>query len=260
MELSNEVISLLDKASQIDRDYRDPYVWRSMAYNQRMFARAYIDPPVEPEDKLEAILAREDSMLAWRETQAVCDIDSIPACAAEIPMAELFQDAGKFAEAEVILVGRTVGASVAGEGMKFTLQVEVDLAAPVAPAVAPPEGAPPTEAPASEGPKKVVTVDYTFMAPKSPEGEDLDPVEYVAGVTGEWKEGKKISFAGRINASGDRFTVVEHPVMGCCPAAPLSAVAVAEDQQRKLELEQAIAEKLQAELNKKGKKRKGKGR
>src|SRR5690606_32519946 len=76
---------LLDKATQIDPQFRDAYVYRAMAFTQRQYARVVVDPAETPEEKLEAILAREDSMLAWKQQKAVCDLDQLPECPGPTP-------------------------------------------------------------------------------------------------------------------------------------------------------------------------------
>lgn len=80
LKTADEVLRLLDKAVSLDPKFRDAYVWRSMAYTQRQFARVVIDDPQLPQEKIEAILAREDSMLAWKQQKAVCDLDQLPDC------------------------------------------------------------------------------------------------------------------------------------------------------------------------------------
>lgn len=80
IKVADMVLGLLEKAVQIDPKFRDAYVWRSMAYTQRMYARVVIETPELPEEKIEAILAREDSMLAWKQQKAVCDLDQLPDC------------------------------------------------------------------------------------------------------------------------------------------------------------------------------------
>lgn len=82
LKVADTVLGLLDKAVAIDPKFRDAYVWRSMAYTQRMYARIVVEEPEFPEEKLEAILAREDSMLAWKQQKAVCDLDQLPDCPA----------------------------------------------------------------------------------------------------------------------------------------------------------------------------------
>jgi hypothetical protein len=85
IRLANEVIGLLDKATELDPKFRDAYVWRSMAYTQRQHARIVLDEPELPEEKLEAILAREDAMLAWTQQKAICDLEELGDCPGETP-------------------------------------------------------------------------------------------------------------------------------------------------------------------------------
>lgn len=80
---ANRVIELLDKANEVDRNFRDAYVWRNMAYLQRRYARIVIETPELPEERLEAILAREDSLLAWKQQKTICDLDEVPDCPSE---------------------------------------------------------------------------------------------------------------------------------------------------------------------------------
>ncbi len=88
LKIADEVLGLLDKAVSIDPKFRDAYVWRSMAYTQKMNARLVIEDPELPEEKIEAIFAREDSMLAWKQQKAVCDLDQIPDCPSSGAMPE----------------------------------------------------------------------------------------------------------------------------------------------------------------------------
>lgn len=83
LRIADEVIALLDKATTLDPQFRDAYAWRKMAYTQRQHARIVVDAPELPEERLEAILAREDSLLAWKEQKAICDLDQIPECPGE---------------------------------------------------------------------------------------------------------------------------------------------------------------------------------
>jgi len=80
IEMADDVIRLLDKATSNDPKFRDAYVWRSMAYAQRQHARMIIDEPELPEEKIEAIEARKDAMASWRQTKAVCDLDELADC------------------------------------------------------------------------------------------------------------------------------------------------------------------------------------
>jgi tetratricopeptide (TPR) repeat protein len=85
IKIADEVISLLDKATQLDSKFRDAYVWRSMAYTQRSLARMVIEDPELPEEKLEVILMREDVMNAWKQQKAVCDLEETPDCPGAAP-------------------------------------------------------------------------------------------------------------------------------------------------------------------------------
>ena len=77
---ANEVIELLDKATEVDPKFRDAYVWRAMAYTQRSLSRTVIEDPRSPMEKLDAILARDDLMQAWKQQKAVCDLEDLPEC------------------------------------------------------------------------------------------------------------------------------------------------------------------------------------
>lgn len=80
LKIANRVIELADKATAVDRKALSPYTWRAMAYTQRRFARLEIPDPELPEERLEAILAREDSMLAWKNQKAKCDLEETAEC------------------------------------------------------------------------------------------------------------------------------------------------------------------------------------
>jgi len=80
VRIADEVIKKLDKVTELDPKFRDAYVWRSMAYTQKQHARLIVDPAVTPQDRLENLLAREDSMLAWKQRKAVCDLDELAEC------------------------------------------------------------------------------------------------------------------------------------------------------------------------------------
>jgi len=83
IQAADDVIRTLDKATALDPKFRDAYVWRSMAYSQRSLARVVIQDPKLPEEKLEAVLSREDLMLAWKQQKAVCDLEDLPDCPTE---------------------------------------------------------------------------------------------------------------------------------------------------------------------------------
>ncbi len=82
LDIANDVIKLLDKATMRDPKFRDAYIWRSMAYTQRALARRFTDDEENQtlDEGLNRLLAREDTMLAWKQQKAVCDIDSLPEC------------------------------------------------------------------------------------------------------------------------------------------------------------------------------------
>jgi tetratricopeptide (TPR) repeat protein len=80
IKLADEVIKLLDKVSALDDKFADAYVWRSMAYTQRQLARMVVANPTTPQERLEPILAREDTMLAWKQQKAKCDLEELPEC------------------------------------------------------------------------------------------------------------------------------------------------------------------------------------
>ena len=82
IDIANEVIGLLDKATQIDPKFREAYTYRSIAFTQRQLARRYGDDPTQnsAQENLNRILAREDTMAAWRQQKAICDIDQLPEC------------------------------------------------------------------------------------------------------------------------------------------------------------------------------------
>jgi tetratricopeptide (TPR) repeat protein len=87
IKIANDVISLLDKASAIDKNFREAYTYRSIAYTQRQLARRYGDDPLQntAQENLNRILAREDTMAAWRQQRAICDIDQQPECPLDKP-------------------------------------------------------------------------------------------------------------------------------------------------------------------------------
>jgi tetratricopeptide (TPR) repeat protein len=80
---ADSVVKLLDKATAIDPKFRDAYVYRAMAYTQRSLAHVVVEGAELPEEKLEAIYAREDLVLAWQQQKAVCDLDGLTECKAE---------------------------------------------------------------------------------------------------------------------------------------------------------------------------------
>lgn len=80
---ADDVIATLDQATKLDPKFRDAYIWRSMAYTQKSMARVVIEDPQTAEEKLEAVLARADLLLAWKQQKAVCDLESLPECPKE---------------------------------------------------------------------------------------------------------------------------------------------------------------------------------
>ena len=85
IKIADEVIAMLDKATQLDSKFRDAYVWRSMAFTQRSLARMVVEDPELPEEKIETILMREDVMMAWKQQKAVCDLEGTPECPGPTP-------------------------------------------------------------------------------------------------------------------------------------------------------------------------------
>jgi tetratricopeptide (TPR) repeat protein len=85
--IANEVIALLDKATAIDPKFREAYTYRSIAFTQRQLARRYGDDPTQntAQENLNRILAREDTMAAWRQQKAICDIEKQPECPLDKP-------------------------------------------------------------------------------------------------------------------------------------------------------------------------------
>lgn len=280
IKIADEVIAHLEKASAIDSNYRDPYAWRSMAYTQKSLAREFVDPPETPEDAVEAILARRDSMLAWRETKAVCDIDNIPDCPVEIDeagtppaqkpaglFADLELDGSSWKTREINLWGDVVNDSVKKidkDGFEWEFELEVaytPLPPPLPEGEAPPE--PPVEpAPAPEKTSKRVKVRYTFLRPEVAEGEE--PPDVSAEIEAQldvWKRLKSTNFSGFISSSeAGELTLVsqQKPLVGCCPSAPLTPEEEKSDTERLEQLYAEIAAAKEAEQGKgKGKGKKG---
>ncbi len=80
LRIADEVIKLLEKVSELNREFRDAYQWKAMAYTQKQHARILVENATEPKDRLENLLAREDSMMAWRQQKAICDLESLSEC------------------------------------------------------------------------------------------------------------------------------------------------------------------------------------
>lgn len=278
IEIADEVIGYLETATKLDAKYRDPYVWKSMAHTQKSLAREFIEPPETIEDSILALTSRRDLMSAWRETKAVCDIDHIPDCPAQPNAADLFAAGGLDAwkDREIELTGKVVDESVKSTDTfhwEFDLEIEY-TPKPVAPVEgeAPPEDAPPEDAPpAPEGEgaeptpvKQLVHIRYTFMTPEVAEGETPpDMTEQVNAQVELWKKLKVALFTGKIAAVGEaiELTVVEQPLQGCCPPAPLTPEEEkAEAEQLKTLQAQFEAEKAGLVEDPKGKGKKGKGK
>jgi tetratricopeptide (TPR) repeat protein len=249
MRIADKVIGYLDKATEVNPQNRDPYVWRAMAFTQRQFARVYLDPPAGPEDRLEALNARQDSMLAWKEQKAVCDIDKIDDCALIREPEVLFSSPDSFKGKEVEVKGKVVGdigtVDAAKHVYTFTLAVEL-----------PPEGdAPPPpkegEGEGDEPPKnlKNLAVNFTFELPKPVTQEDGTVLEPDLTAFGEdvkktldtYKGAKAIKIVGELDASGEKFAGRQRPPGMCCPEAPLDADAVAADRALRSEIMNEIA-------------------
>lgn len=272
LEIADEVIAYLEKATALEPKYRDPYVWRSMAYTQKSLAREFVEPPVDTLDAILAILARRDTMLAWRETKAVCDIDKIPDCPLEPGAGELFKaldaEPESWKDKEINLWGRVVDETVKeAEPYVYEFDFEVTYTPP---APEPAEGEePPPPAPEGEGgeegeePEKqtrIVKVRYTFLAPEPDEdGEVPDISEEIAAQVDLWKRMKSTPFSGFISGSGDAITLEskQKQLLGCCPPAPLTPDEEKADAERLEELhaqQKAEEEAAEAEKNKKNKK------
>ncbi len=274
--LADEVIGYLERASELDPKYRDPFVWRSMAYTQKSLAREYVDPPETPQDAVEAILKRRDIMLAWREQKAVCDLEKIPECALTLDIAspapainpgvvfrDLESDGASWKDEEVSLFGNVVNDSVK-QSDKDGYVWEFDLEVPYVPeAPVPVEGEePPAEAPAAEQTTKIVKVVLTFPRDEVAEGEE--PIDRSGEINAQmeaWKSIKSVPFTGTIEGKGGEFmlTAVHKPNEGCCPIAPLTPEEEKSDADRLEQLRAEIAAAEQAEKEA-ASKYKGKGR
>ncbi len=261
MKIADEVIGYLKKASALAPQNRDPYVWRAMAYTQKSMARMYLDPPESPEDKLELLNKRNDSMLAWKEQKAVCDIDQIGDCPLDRPATELLNNAAAYTDKDVGLKGKVVADSVKPiDAAKHVYGFDIKVLAPA-------EQQPVVEEGSEEKPEPVyldtIAVEYTILVPQPPEPEDggapqpVDPATIKEKVDGEletFKKAKSITIYGKISADKSRFVAAERPMVACCPEAPLSAAEVESDKALRAELEAQIAAAAE------GNKKKGRGR
>lgn len=251
LKIADQVISHLNEATGIKPDYQDPYTYRSMAYAQRQFARVYDEASAEPADRLQALLAREDSMLAWKEQKALCQLNNTPACPVEIDFAQAAKTPAIFEGQRVVLMGEVVGGSVARDGAS-TQDLSIYSLSLTAQAPKPEEGEAP--APAEEGaPPQLVRVKYSFefVPPKPEEGaepaEGEDPVadarkdfdERTAETVEGFKPGKLLMLTGTFK--GGVFETKEEPPAACCPAPPISDEAYAADRELRTTLETEIA-------------------
>jgi tetratricopeptide (TPR) repeat protein len=284
LAIADEVIGFLEKATALDPKYRDPYVWRSMAYTQKSLAREYVDPPDSPIDAIEALLKRRDLMLAWRETKAVCDIEKIPDCPLAVEPGVLFTELDatdpatgantglvKWKDREIELWGNVVNDSVkvvdeAKHIYEFDLEVQYIPPPPPVVEGQPPPPPPPPPAEGEAKPTKLVKVRYTFMTPTTEEGEPVPDISAEINAQLEvWKKLKSTNFAGLIGrgpAGEYLLTVEQEPIMGCCPPAPLTPDEEKSDTARLEELRAELAALEAAEAggedNEKDKGKKGK--
>ncbi|MEE9385882.1 MAG: hypothetical protein V3V08_20930 [Nannocystaceae bacterium] len=231
VELADRVIGYLNHATKVDAKYRDPYVWRSMSYMQRQLARIYNDPPQTDHEALQALLAREDSMLAWKEQRAVCDIDELPNCPMPVDVAKLQASPGAFAGRGVSVTAKVVVASIRPGGPLNAPVVDLTLVGGL-------------------------QVRHTFPAMMA--GEHYGP-EQLAGFVelsvARWQAGKSDTFKGKLSADGVVLASSAAPVLGCCPLPPLTPEEQAADNAQKQELREVLAGG-----GKRGKRRKGRRR
>lgn len=242
LERADKVIAILQKATELKPKYRDPYVWRAMAHTQKSLARAVSDTAVEAKDKLEAILAREDAMAAWKEQRQVCNIDKLPDCPLTPSPKELFADLEKLSSSKKLLSlrGSTVPNSakaVPGQDRTYEIELEVKV-----------EEEPKRRSRRSKKPakprfrKEVVKVLLTLAeAQKDEEGKIIDDSEGVKARLDEWNKGGTASFDGIISKDGKTLSVQERRSMGCCPPPPLTDEEVVADLATKKDLEAEIA-------------------
>jgi hypothetical protein len=291
IEIADEVIAMLEKATAIEPKYRDPFVWRSMAHTQKSFARMYSDPPETPEDAIELIMRRRDTMLAWREQKAVCDIEKIPDCPFEVDEAadppaikpgvvfrELAADGSAWKDKEINLWGKVVGDTVEklSDGGGYVWEFDLDVRyAPMpvdgsdeGPEVGPDEGQdqPAPDSSLDEGGKarERVKIRYTFLKPEVAPGEPVpDTSAEIQAQIDVWKRLKSTPFSGFIERKDGELLLssAQKPPVGCCPPAPLTAEEEKSDGERLEELRAEIAAIEQGKDLDKGKgKGKGKGR
>jgi tetratricopeptide (TPR) repeat protein len=271
LKIADEVIEQLNEATGIRPEYQDPYAYRKMAYIQRQFARVYDETSNEPRDRLQALLARNDSMLAYKEERALCDLNQTPACPVEIDFSEAARTPALFEGQRVVLMGEVVSGSVSRDPSSTATRsvYSISLKTP-----SPPEAEGDTEAADAKGgtdkdaaqPEvQVVRVRYAFefVPPaveeaKEPPAEDetaaeepaeqvVDPVvaakqefeSHTAEVVEGWANGKQLTLTGTFKG-GVFETKEELPAM-CCPPPPISDEDYAADLELKKTLEAEIA-------------------
>jgi tetratricopeptide (TPR) repeat protein len=259
LAIADKVIEHLNRASEHDPKYRDPFVWRAMAYTQKQFSRVYDEAAVAPEDKLQAIFAREDSMLAWKESKAVCDIDEIPDCPIEVDVARLASEPDKLIGQRIfvhaVIVADTIEERSGAPDFKLAFEIEPPPRAKDRGKEGDP---PPPPAPEGGAPARV-KVEYSFLQPIVEEGEEApDTGKRVQDVLEVWRAGGRKEFlTGTVDPSGV-FRASEQPQVACCPLPPLTPEERAADAQRKRELMAEIEAAQAAAERKKGRKKKGK--
>jgi tetratricopeptide (TPR) repeat protein len=253
IRIANEVIGYLNKATELKPKYREPYIWRTMSYMQRQFARRFSTPPATSEEKLEAILAREDSMLAWKEIRARCDIDSTPDCPIEKPPAELLKSVKAFAGKDVLIVGKVVPESVKtvdAAKRTYAFDIQVTTVSEEEVAAKKPRGKKRGAAAKPVKETRVVHVSYTFAEPaKDEEGKPIDDSETIQATLDAWKEGQKLSLDGKLS-DGPNLTVLQRLDPSCCPPPPITPAEMDADAATRKSLE---AELAKAEARLKGK-------
>jgi hypothetical protein len=182
----------------------------------------------------------------------------------------------KWKDREIELFGNVVNDSVkviddAKHIYEFDLEVQYT---PPPPVVVEGEPPPPPPPPPVEGedpnakPTKLVKVHFTFMTPVPEEGAPVPDIsDEINAQLDVWKKLKLANFAGVIGrgpAGEYLLTVEQKPIMGCCPAAPLTPDEEKSDATRLEELRAELAaleaaEAADVEKDKgKGKGKKGK--
>lgn len=242
---ADEVIAVLQKATELKPNYRDPYVWRAMAHTQKSLARAVTQDAASAEEKLESILAREDAMAAWKEQRQVCNIDKLPDCPLAPEPKELFADLATFSKPGTLLNlrGKTVAGSakpVSGKDRTYQLSLEVKVEEDVSKSRKRRRSKKKNDKPSFR--KEIVTVEIALAAAqKDEEGKAIDDSEEIKARLDGWNEGQKVSFDGQISNDGKTLSVQERRNLGCCPPAPISDEDVAADLELKKDLQAEIS-------------------